>query len=71
MNTLSSTLCILALLLLSAIDSSSVILSSCADWVFEACIGQEETVECKTDKDKKTNGILVSSIYCFMFAFKI
>lgn len=70
MNTLSSTLCILALLLLSAIDSSSVILSSCADWVFETCIGQEETVECKTDKDKKTNGIFSKFYILFYVCFQ-
>lgn len=51
MNTLCSTLCILALLLLSAVAGSSVGLSSCADWAFETCYGQEESVECKADKD--------------------
>lgn len=56
MNTLSSTLYILAWLLLSVIAGSSIVLSSCADWVFETCIGQEESVGHKIDKDKKTNG---------------
>lgn len=56
MNTSSSTLYILAWLLLSVIAGSNVVFSSCADWVFETCIGQEESVVHKIDKDTKTNG---------------
>lgn len=69
MNTLSSTLYILALLL-SAIADSSVVLSSGADRVFETCIGQEESVECKTDKDKKTNSIFSKFYILFYVCFQ-